>query len=562
LPSNVNYYERNYVYDKLGNIESVVQTGTNGFTRDYTYNSGKNTLQKIEDATPTTIESYTYDDCGNTLTTNLNRYYTWNYADQLLCYKNQAGMSDPTVFTQYDYSGHDRVSKLVRTGTAMSPVYERTIYIDGIFEYVKLENGTTYEKNYIHIMDDKSRIAEVRINPGTAFPGDIIDDVVYILEDQIGSSVVRLNITGTIIDEEEYYPFGDSSLRTFTYKRYRYVGKEKDAESGLYYYGARYYAAWTCRFISVDPLAEKYVHLTPYNYAANKPIDDYDIDGMQSTGEPQSGGTKTIDAPNPLGNEGHMKAADGTDVTLSTDEIRVTPNESGWAKAWDITKSFFKGVAKGLVTGIVVAGAIALAAAVAPLAGIIVGAVALGVGIYSGIQIGKSWIKGEYNTNQKAEIVGEVIGGLIGGRIGAKGGTKLGEKILKKNKSNSELNSEISKNPKSLSDVNITKEGISDVKNHLDTFNSNAKKGSWDHNNIMLDRLNKIANGEMEATETDLLFYSHEIAEAGYMKEGLSYGDAHVRALEDYGLDISQASQDRLYTPEALEAFRNQLFNE
>ena len=108
------------------------------------------------------------------------------------------------------------------------------------------------------MMDDKSRIAEVRINTGTAFPGDITDDVVYILEDQIGSSIVRLNTSGTVIDEEEYYPFGDSSLRTFIYKRYRYVGKEKDAESGLYYYGARYYAAWTCRFISVDPLAADY----------------------------------------------------------------------------------------------------------------------------------------------------------------------------------------------------------------------------------------------------------------------------------------------------------------
>jgi len=66
-------------------------------------------------------------------------------------------------------------------------------------------------------------------------------------------------------------------------KRYRYVGKEKDGESGLYYYGARYYAAWVGRFISVDPLAAKYSQLTPYNYAANNPIGDLDIDGLQNT---------------------------------------------------------------------------------------------------------------------------------------------------------------------------------------------------------------------------------------------------------------------------------------
>jgi len=64
------------------------------------------------------------------------------------------------------------------------------------------------------------------------------------------------------------------------------VGKERDNESGLYYYGARYYMAWVGRFVSVDPLAGDYPYLTPYNYAGNKPIGDLDIDGMQSTGDP------------------------------------------------------------------------------------------------------------------------------------------------------------------------------------------------------------------------------------------------------------------------------------
>ena len=293
--NHVRAYDRTYSYDKPGNVIDVVQSGIKGFTRHYVYNAGKNTLQKIENATPATIEDYTYDTNGNQLTAGSTRNYVWNHADQLICYYNQAGSGDPTIYTQYDYSGQDRVSKLVRTGTLASPVYERTIYIDGIFEYVKLENGSTYEKNYIRMMDDKSNIAEIRINNGAAFPGDIADDVVYNLEDQIGSSTIRLDVNGTEIDKEEYYPFGDSSLRTFTYKRYRYVGKERDAESGLYYYGARYYAAWTCRFISVDPLASKYAQLSPYNYADNNPINDFDIDGMQNTQSKNSEKGKTTD---------------------------------------------------------------------------------------------------------------------------------------------------------------------------------------------------------------------------------------------------------------------------
>ncbi len=161
------------------------------------------------------------------------------------------------------------------------------MYIDGAFEFHKLESTSTLEKNETHIMDNRSRIAVIR--DGDSFPNDI-DAEYYVLEDHLGSGMLRLKATagGTVIDREEYYPFGDSSLRTWTKKRYQYIGKEKDAESGLYYYGARYYAAWTCRFISVDPLAAKYAHLNPYNNAGNKVINQKDIDGLQGENEGQS----------------------------------------------------------------------------------------------------------------------------------------------------------------------------------------------------------------------------------------------------------------------------------
>ncbi|MBL7920510.1 MAG: VCBS repeat-containing protein [Bacteroidia bacterium] len=306
--TDVRAYNRTYTYDKIGNVQSVIQGGTNGFTRTFNYNANVNTLDEVVDGSSSVIEYFDYDGCGNQVKAGDNRYYYWDHADRLICYKNQASMSAPTVFTQYDYSGQDRVSKMVRTGLD----YERTIYIDGIFEYCILENGSTYEKNYIHVMDNKSRIAEVRV--GDVFPGDITDDVVFIIEDQIGSSVMRIDTSGDEIDREEYYPFGDSSLRTFTYKRYRYVGKERDGESGLYYYGARYYAAWTCRFISVDPLADNYVHLTPYNYADNNPINDFDIDGQQDGNTQPQGGSET-------GNNGGGYT--GGDETFNAEANRV-----------------------------------------------------------------------------------------------------------------------------------------------------------------------------------------------------------------------------------------------
>lgn len=296
--NNVRAYERQYSYDKLGNIQQLKQLGTNGFTRDFSYFSNKNTLEKIENATPSVIESFTYDNVGNQITAGTTRNYVWNAANQLITYYNQAGSNDPTIFAQYDYDGGgNRVSKLVRTGTAGSPVYERTIYIDGVFEYHILENGTTYEKNYVHVMDDTSRISMVRI--GDQFPDDISDSVTYNLDDQIGSSSMRLNTSGGVVDKEEYYPFGETSFGSYAKKRYRYSGKEKDQESGLYYYGARYYMAMGCRFIGIDPHSFNYENLSPYSYVANNPILYVDPDGKDIEVGKKKAEKEKVDVPEP-----------------------------------------------------------------------------------------------------------------------------------------------------------------------------------------------------------------------------------------------------------------------
>ena len=283
-PTACQAYTRNYGYDKMGNIQSLVQTGTNGFTRAFDYGSSQNLLNSINNGgtPPSTLASFSYDANGNMVLSNTTRNYEWDHSNQLRAYYNQAGTSEPTVYAQYLYNaGGERVKKLVRTSGG---AFESVTYIDGIFEYHKKENGSTEEKNYSHIMDNSSRICMLRTG---SFTGDPADSIFYVLEDHLGSSTVRLDTNGSVIDREEYYPFGDSSLRTWGKKRYRFCGKEKDNESGLYYYGMRYYAAWTCRFISVDPLAGKYPFYTPYQYAGNKPINFIDLDGAEEATNPQ-----------------------------------------------------------------------------------------------------------------------------------------------------------------------------------------------------------------------------------------------------------------------------------
>ncbi|NOQ26256.1 MAG: hypothetical protein GQ564_12905 [Bacteroidales bacterium] len=164
-------------------------------------------------------------------------------------------------------------------------------YYFGDYEiYRKFVSGTLdTERTTVNISDDKAKIATVdtqtvensslTLNPTAV--------VRYQYDNHLGSASLELDDLAEIISYEEYHPFGTTSYRSgrteteTSQKRYKYVGKERDEETGLYYYGARYYAAWICRFVSVDPLQFDYPYYTPYQYAGNKPISYIDLDGLE-----------------------------------------------------------------------------------------------------------------------------------------------------------------------------------------------------------------------------------------------------------------------------------------
>jgi RHS repeat-associated protein len=60
-----------------------------------------------------------------------------------------------------------------------------------------------------------------------------------------------------------------------------FTGREQDAETGLDYFGARYYMPALARWTAVDPLAEKHLEWSPYNYVLNNPLVLIDPDGRQ-----------------------------------------------------------------------------------------------------------------------------------------------------------------------------------------------------------------------------------------------------------------------------------------
>jgi len=115
------------------------------------------------------------------------------------------------------------------------------------------------------------------------------DQYIYQYQDHLGNVRVSFarNSTGVLElkDNNDYYPFGMNHLKTGTsyygvgnYQNYKYNGKEIQ-ETGMYDYGARMYMSDIGRWGVIDPLAEKYARMSPYNYVFNDPINVFDPDG-------------------------------------------------------------------------------------------------------------------------------------------------------------------------------------------------------------------------------------------------------------------------------------------
>jgi RHS repeat-associated protein len=96
-------------------------------------------------------------------------------------------------------------------------------------------------------------------------------------------------VLSPVLSSQDYYPFG---LTFNSYRRengtpqdYKYNGKEEQTELGLGWldYGARMYDPTIARWNGIDGMAEKYLEFSPYHYAANNPVRNYDIDGNEFT---------------------------------------------------------------------------------------------------------------------------------------------------------------------------------------------------------------------------------------------------------------------------------------
>ena len=275
ISTNANRFSENVTgYDKNGNIKSLQrygQTGASayGLIDNLTFTLNGNQLSRVDDAVSTVAYGtntafvngasaageYAYDANGN-LTKDLNKGIT-DIQYNVLNLPSTVSFSDGSTIT-YTY-GADGTK--LRTVHKIGSTTTTTDYCGNVI----YENGTQKllltEEGYINLT-------------GT-------QQYHYYLKDHQGNNRVVINQSGTVEETNHYYPFGGVFGTAGNTQPYKYNGKEFDTKKGLnwYDYGARHYDAALGRFTTNDRFAEKYYSMSPYQYGANSPVVNIDVNG-------------------------------------------------------------------------------------------------------------------------------------------------------------------------------------------------------------------------------------------------------------------------------------------
>lgn len=238
-----------YTSDAWGNMTAINSyQGKAGETLNCGPANGQNQLNTC----------YTYDSAGN-LVLNGSEAYTYDGENRLV---GTAGWT-------YVYDGDgNRVKKSSTAGT---------LYWPDTSGRILSETDLTGALESDYVFFNGQRIA--RFDPKTLAAH-------YYFSNHLGSHTVVTNATGTCEQDIDYYPYGGEQKDYCPKKvaqHYMFSGKERDTESGLDKFGARYNASTMGRFMSPDPLGGRLIDpqtLNKYAYVRNNPATLIDPTGM------------------------------------------------------------------------------------------------------------------------------------------------------------------------------------------------------------------------------------------------------------------------------------------
>ncbi len=227
-------------YDRYGNRLSQTTTGVS-YSETLSISSTSNR-----------VNGWTYDAAGN-VTNDGTHTYQYDAENRLI--KIDGGST-----AQYAYGPQgERVWKIAAGVT--------TYFYWGIGEKI----SGSWTRLYVQGLGGKL----VEYSGGTTW---------FFATNHLGTIAARMNVSGTLMETYRYLPYGERYAGTQT--PHQYTGKERDAESGLDYFGARYYASAHGRWMSVDPVQSRMFipqSLNRYGYVLGNPARYVDFDGRMPT---------------------------------------------------------------------------------------------------------------------------------------------------------------------------------------------------------------------------------------------------------------------------------------
>ena len=260
----------NYQYDAIGNLIQDTKEGISNI--EWTVYGKISKITKLKNGMSTTI-AYSYDAAGNRISKTVtpavgNAVITWYVRDAagntMSVYTADTANSGHLTQTEIDLYGSSRLGVNNVSVDVEFPVEPA----DGIYTFIR---GNKFFELNNHLGNVLATVSDKKL--GHTSNGTIID---YYAAD--------------VVTANDYYPFGmQMPGRKFSNGagayRYGFNGKENDNEvkgdSNQQYYGMRIYDPRLGRFLSVDPLASKFPHMSPYAAMDNDLINKTDQDGQE-----------------------------------------------------------------------------------------------------------------------------------------------------------------------------------------------------------------------------------------------------------------------------------------
>ncbi|MCG7964044.1 MAG: hypothetical protein N0E54_15195, partial [Candidatus Thiodiazotropha taylori] len=304
-----------YSYDSNGNRLSQQETNGSGVeTTTYVYdNNDRLTEADYPDATL----SYGYDAAYNrtsetavekaTRTTIANKSFSYNNRNQVTSISDSANAANNTT---YDYDANGNQTLKTQNGATLNFLYDirdRLVRVSqdtttlGQFRYdhagMRIQKAGsqgivryTYDDDSVLIQTDEAGATLAKYDYG---PDRLLsleqatEGAQFYHFDALGSVVNLSKPDGSLQARYQYDAWGNERASTgSSWNRFAFTGHEKDEETGLYYFKARFYDPQLGRFISQDAYlgeANTPPSLHRYLYAYANPTVYIDLNGYEAT---------------------------------------------------------------------------------------------------------------------------------------------------------------------------------------------------------------------------------------------------------------------------------------